>query len=40
MNETPIHDAVLAELGPPCEPVDTEYVVLAAQAVMAMAERK
>lgn len=37
---TPIHDEVLAELGPLYGPIDTEYVVLEAQAVMALAERQ
>ncbi len=36
---TPIHDAVLAKLGPLHATVDTEWTVLAAQAERAMAER-
>lgn len=35
----PIHDAVLADLGPLVDAVDTEYCVLEAQAVLAMAGR-
>lgn len=37
---TPVHDAVLADLGPLCDPVDTDYVLLVSQAVLAMAERQ
>lgn len=29
-----IYEDLLAELGTPCDPVDTEYEVLAAQALM------
>lgn len=38
MSETPIHDQVVADLGPLYGPIDTEYTVLVAQAVMAMVE--
>lgn len=36
----PIHDEVLAELGPLYADVDTDFVLLVSQAVMAMAERQ
>lgn len=39
MTENPIYDALLAEVGPLFETVDTDYVLLASQAVLAMAER-
>lgn len=35
---TPIHDEVLADLGPLCGPVDTDYVLLVSQAVLSMVE--
>lgn len=38
MSDTPIHDQVVADLGPLYGPVDTDYVVLVAQAVMGMVE--
>jgi hypothetical protein len=38
--ETPIWDALVAELGPLYDRVDTEWVVLEAQAVMALMERQ
>ena len=37
---TPIWKALIDDLGPLYDPVDTEYVVLAAQAVLALAERQ
>lgn len=36
---TPIYDHLLAEVGPLIEDVDTDYVLLASQAVLAMVER-
>lgn len=33
---TPIHDQVLAELGPIGGPVDTDYEVLVAEAVLGL----
>lgn len=36
---SPIYDEVLSVLGPLCDPVDTDYVLLVSQAVLAMAER-
>lgn len=38
INATPIHDAVVARLGPLCDPVDTDYVLLVSQAVLALME--
>lgn len=35
----PVWDELVAELGPLYDPVDTEWTVLEAQAVMALAER-
>lgn len=39
MTQNPIYDQVLADRGPLFDPVDTDYVLLVSQAVMAMAER-
>ncbi len=40
MSTEPLYDALLAELGPLQDRVDTDLVVLLAQAVLAMAERQ
>lgn len=37
---TPMFDQLIADLGPLCDPVDTDYVLLVSQAVMAMTERQ
>lgn len=39
LEPTPIHDFVLAKLGPLYDNVDTEFVVLESMAVCAMVER-
>jgi hypothetical protein len=36
---TPLFDELIADLGPLHEPVDTDYVLLVSQAVLALAER-
>lgn len=38
-DENPIWTALLGDLGPLYDPVDTEWTVLQSQAVMALAER-
>lgn len=40
MTDTPIFDALVSDLGPLADPVPTEWVVIEAQAVLALADRQ
>lgn len=40
MNDLPIYDEVLAQFGPLHEPVETDFVLLVSQAVLALVERQ